>query len=566
MKNIFVTFLKRHTLAVVFLGFLFSGSSIFWTEDLMFSDAQLYSANFGWPVAFLEQNFSQLSPLKSDYPIIMKVGSPLEYPAHISNEVFIAAWLFNSAWFFVVFFLLYVTIPQIRFIFRLLYARYIFGVCLIAVVGLVSFFMYTTHKAQSQGVQVPPPSLMILSSPQTSNLPLPPPPDKPRKSVAISNEEARKMGLAVTEEEWAPIRAKQALIDATLASFTHGKLFNPTLKEMLFRDRGTKQVAVYGEFDSEASLYKLYVYDIEDGELRELISIPAKENYRFDVSIRKLGSNVLQVSYGSLGSEYGNIPPREFLVDPGNGIVKEVTADPIFSTSGRGTSVIFSPDETMYTKWGGSYAWSRDLIGGTTYSFPTLGCRNPFWLSPGVEVLCEYDGFLNIFDITTGEKQNTGIAYDSNMDRLYFDEGLIFHRIIGEGRDSYPRGIGVTKFSSRLFSTPKKEILFESDIEKGVWFNKYLPKTKEIIFSVGGVSYRAKLNNVYGTMAEITDRKCAASFGLKDREYMMCYLEKEDYSGEKAFFVVSSSGEHITELYEYSKSSPQASFYGFFEY
>lgn len=526
MKNIFVAFLKRHILAIILLGFLFSGSSIFWTEDLMFSDAEMYSANFGWPVAFLEQNFSQLSPSKSDYPITMKVGTPLEYPAHVSSEAFVVAGLLNSAWLFAVLFLLYVTIPQIRFIFRLFYARYILGICIVGVVGFVLFLMYITHKAQNQGVQIPPP--IILPAPQISNMPFPPPQDTvDRKSVAISNDEARRMGLPVTEEEWAPIRAKQALVDATVASFTHGKAFNPTLKEMLFRNRGTKKVAVYGEFDSEASLYKLYIYDIEKDERRELISIPAVENRRLNASIRKLGSNVLQVFYGSLGSEYSNMPPREFLIDPGNGVVKEVTADPIFSISGGSTPVIFSPDETMYTKWGGSYAWSRDLTGGITYSFPTLGCKKQLWLSSGVEVLCEDNGFLNTFDITTGEKKNTGIAYDSNTDILYFDEGLVFHRIKGKGRDSYPRGIGVTKFSNRLFSTPKKEILFESNNKKGVWFNKYLPETKEIVFSAGGVLYRAKLSNVSGTIVEVKDRECAGSIGLKKGEYAKCYLEKE---------------------------------------
>lgn len=67
MKNI-IKFFREKGLAILLLSVIFTFSSLFWMNDIVYNRKDLGAIELGWPISFVVQNHSQLDPPEYWFP------------------------------------------------------------------------------------------------------------------------------------------------------------------------------------------------------------------------------------------------------------------------------------------------------------------------------------------------------------------------------------------------------------------------------------------------------------------------------------------------------------------
>ena len=87
--------MKKKIALILFLAIIFTLSSLFWTSDTVNNQRDLVDVDLGWPISFITQDHSRLSPPESWFPNNSKFGLPQEYPTSIHLLIFIFNILVN---------------------------------------------------------------------------------------------------------------------------------------------------------------------------------------------------------------------------------------------------------------------------------------------------------------------------------------------------------------------------------------------------------------------------------------------------------------------------------------
>ena len=159
----FATFFKSHIWAIILLALFFTVSSLFWTTDTVRSHADLDNLSFGWPVSFVEQNFSRLSPPAWFFPHDYGFGLPQEYSSMLSWEALLFSWSINAMWLLFVFFLLYTTFHKTQRFFRFLSIPWILGTFVVLLLCSIIFLVTIHYTNKPPKVYSIPPEVQLPS-------------------------------------------------------------------------------------------------------------------------------------------------------------------------------------------------------------------------------------------------------------------------------------------------------------------------------------------------------------------------------------------------------------------
>ncbi|OHA84315.1 MAG: hypothetical protein A2937_02145 [Candidatus Yonathbacteria bacterium RIFCSPLOWO2_01_FULL_47_33b] len=159
-----IEFLKEKGLAVLLLSIIFTSGSLLWTRGTAHNQKELSGIKLGWPISFVVQNHSQLSPLAEWFPHQIGLGLPQEYPTSFRFLQFSFSVASN---FFIIFsgvFIILKRNPRLVLLKEVMSVKYVFlatGTMLLILVFLVVVF--DNLVVSKNGASIPPPH---ISSPQ----------------------------------------------------------------------------------------------------------------------------------------------------------------------------------------------------------------------------------------------------------------------------------------------------------------------------------------------------------------------------------------------------------------
>lgn len=153
-----IKFFKEKGFAILLLSVVFTFSSLFWTRNTVHKQEELSGIELGWPVPFVVQDYSQLSPPQQWFANRIGLGTPQEYPASLR---FLPLSFSIALNFLVIFNIVFVVIelnPRLLLLRRIVSTEYILGAVGVALLALVTFFVIFASNTRSQmGVGIPPP-------------------------------------------------------------------------------------------------------------------------------------------------------------------------------------------------------------------------------------------------------------------------------------------------------------------------------------------------------------------------------------------------------------------------
>lgn len=155
-------FLKEKGIAILLLSVIFTFSSLFWTTDVVETQAGMSSIDLGWPKHFVNQNHSQKDPPEWWFPNNIGFGLPQEY----STSIYFLPFVFSTAInFLIIFGFIFVVLkfnPNLHLLRKIISVKYIVSAVGLAFLLLVSLLIFDNSKRISQmDVGVPPPEAML---------------------------------------------------------------------------------------------------------------------------------------------------------------------------------------------------------------------------------------------------------------------------------------------------------------------------------------------------------------------------------------------------------------------
>ncbi|MDO8604268.1 MAG: hypothetical protein Q7K40_02615 [bacterium] len=164
-----IKFLKEKGFAILLLSVIFTSSSLFWTRGTAHNQEELSGIKLGWPISFVVQDYSQLSPPEWWWPNRIGLGTPQEYPVSFRSLQFYFSVALN---FLIIFNILFVVLelnPRLFLLRKIISVKYIIGAVGVALLALITFFVILASSTRSQmGVGIPPPYIVppqpIISS------------------------------------------------------------------------------------------------------------------------------------------------------------------------------------------------------------------------------------------------------------------------------------------------------------------------------------------------------------------------------------------------------------------
>lgn len=157
-----VDFFKEKWVAVLLLSVVVTLGSLLWTGDTAYHQADLSTIELGWPVLFVAQNHSQLSPPDWWFPHRIGLGLPQEYPTSVYLLRFSLSIFLNFLIILSVVFIILKFNPRRVFLKKIISSKYvIFSVtaALSVLVFLSIVFERTTRLPMGDGVPLPQTSL-----------------------------------------------------------------------------------------------------------------------------------------------------------------------------------------------------------------------------------------------------------------------------------------------------------------------------------------------------------------------------------------------------------------------
>lgn len=164
MKNM-IEFLKEKGLAILLLSVIFTVSSLFWTNDIVYDHKDLGAIELGWPISFVVQNHSQLEPPEYWFPHKMGFGLPQEYSTSLNFPQFGFSVVFNFLIIFSIVFIILKFNPRLLFLRKIISVRYIVGAISATLFIFISFFIYMYITRPQINMQMAPPDISSLPPP-----------------------------------------------------------------------------------------------------------------------------------------------------------------------------------------------------------------------------------------------------------------------------------------------------------------------------------------------------------------------------------------------------------------
>lgn len=153
-----IKFLKEKWFAVLLLSVIFTFSSLFWTRDTVYNQRDLSDVALGWPIVFVIQDYSQLSPPDQWFANRIGFGIPQEYPASLRFSPLFFSIAINFLIIFNIVFAVVELNSGLLFLRRIVSVKYVMSAVGLALLAFVSFFVIFTSTARPQmGVGIPPP-------------------------------------------------------------------------------------------------------------------------------------------------------------------------------------------------------------------------------------------------------------------------------------------------------------------------------------------------------------------------------------------------------------------------
>lgn len=153
-----IKFLKEKWLAILLLSVIFTFSSLFWTRDTVHNQGELSGIELGWPISFVVQDYSQLSPPEHWFANRIGLGTPQEYPASLR---FLPLSFSIALNFLIIFNIVFAVIelnPRLLLLRRIVSTKYILGAVGITLLALITFFsIFMSITRSPMGVGIPPP-------------------------------------------------------------------------------------------------------------------------------------------------------------------------------------------------------------------------------------------------------------------------------------------------------------------------------------------------------------------------------------------------------------------------
>lgn len=150
-------FLREKGFVILLLSIIFTLGSLFWTSDVVSGQGDLNRVDLGWPIHFITQDYSQLTPPESWFPNNLKFGLPQEYPTSIHFLPFIFDTAINFLIIFGSIFIILEFNLNVHFLRKILRVKYIVGVVGLVFLILISYVVFTEVRNKLQrGIGTPP--------------------------------------------------------------------------------------------------------------------------------------------------------------------------------------------------------------------------------------------------------------------------------------------------------------------------------------------------------------------------------------------------------------------------
>jgi len=135
-----ITFFKEKGFTILLLSFIFTLGSLFWFwGDIAYSQSDLSSLEFGWPMHFITQDQSQLDPPAWWFPHRLGFGAAQEFSIKSFQFLpFAIDIIFNFIIIFSIVFIVLKFNPRLVFLRKIISVKYILGVIGAALIIFIS--------------------------------------------------------------------------------------------------------------------------------------------------------------------------------------------------------------------------------------------------------------------------------------------------------------------------------------------------------------------------------------------------------------------------------------------